>query len=436
MKNKFKYLVGASLKKKIKTKWFAVVNVLLVVLIIGLINIDTIIESFGGDFNEPTNIVVKDETGEMFDLFVSNFKQAQTYLRDPENINIKISDSDKELLIEEIDNEKEIVIYITPDDNNYIKAEIISDSYVDNILYQTITTSINTSKYTIAMAKSNIDVDELQHINTPVEIARNILDETKSSQEETMNFFMGIVFPIFILPFFMLIIFLVQMIGGEINEEKTTRSMEVIISNVSPKVHFISKIVASNLFVFIQSAILLVSAAIGIAVRKATTGSIIDLGMDIDVKNLFEMLMSSDIASKLAYIIPITIVIMLLSFLAYSLLAGVLASMTTSIEDFQQLQTPVMLICMAGYYLAMLAPSFEGSLFIKIVSYIPFISAFISPPLLLLGQIGFVDVGISLGLLVVVIYIMIKYGMKIYKVGILNYSTSKLWTKMLKAVKD
>ena len=435
MKNKFKYLVGASLKKKIKTKWFAVVNVLLVVLIIGLINIDTIIESFGGDFNEPTNIVVKDETGEMFDLFVSNFKQAQTYLRDPENINIKISDSDKELLIEEIDNEKK-AIYITPDDNNYIKAEIISDSYVDNILYQTITTSINTSKYTIAMTKSNIDVDELQHINTPVEIARNILDETKSSQEETMNFFMGIVFPIFILPFFMLIIFLVQMIGGEINEEKTTRSMEVIISNVSPKVHFISKIVASNLFVFIQSAILLVSAAIGIAVRKATTGSIIDLGMDIDVKNLFEMLMSSDIASKLAYIIPITIVIMLLSFLAYSLLAGVLASMTTSIEDFQQLQTPVMLICMAGYYLAMLAPSFEGSLFIKIVSYIPFISAFISPPLLLLGQIGFVDVGISLGLLVVVIYIMIKYGMKIYKVGILNYSTSKLWTKMLKAVKD
>ena len=290
MKNKFKYLVGASLKKKIKTKWFAVVNVLLVVLIIGLINIDTIIESFGGDFNEPTNIVVKDETGEMFDLFVSNFKQAQTYLRDPENINIKISDSDKELLIEEIDNEKEIVIYITPDDNNYIKAEIISDSYVDNILYQTITTSINTSKYTIAMAKSNIDVDELQHINTPVEIARNILDETKSSQEETMNFFMGIVFPIFILPFFTLIIFLVQMIGGEINEEKTTRSMEVIISNVSPKVHFISKIVASNLFVFIQSAILLVSAAIGIAVRKATTGSIIDLGMDIDVKNLLKCL--------------------------------------------------------------------------------------------------------------------------------------------------
>ena len=46
---------------------------------------------------------------------------------------------------------------------------------------------------------------------------------------------------VFILPFCMLIVLLVQLIGGEINEEKTTRSMEVIISNVPPKVHFFSQ---------------------------------------------------------------------------------------------------------------------------------------------------------------------------------------------------
>ena len=51
----------------------------------------------------------------------------------------------------------------------------------------------------------------------------------------------------------MLIIFLVQMIGAEVNEEKTTKSMEIIISNVSPKTHFLSKVLSSNLFVIIQS---------------------------------------------------------------------------------------------------------------------------------------------------------------------------------------
>jgi ABC-2 type transport system permease protein len=110
--------------------------------------------------------------------------------------------------------------------------------------------------------------------------------------------------------------------------------------------------------------------------------------------------------------------------------------MTTSIEDFQQVQTPIILICVMGYYLSMLAPTFEGSTFIKVVSYLPLISTLISPPLLLIGQIGLVDVGISLVLLIGAIYLMLTYGMKIYKVGILNYSTAKIWQKMLKAAKD
>ena len=58
-----------------------------------------------------------------------------------------------------------------------------------------------------------------------------------------MELVMGVAFPIMILPFFMLTMYLVQMIGAEINEEKTTKSMEIIISNVSPKTHFFSKLI-------------------------------------------------------------------------------------------------------------------------------------------------------------------------------------------------
>ncbi|MEF9975563.1 MAG: hypothetical protein RR754_02275, partial [Oscillospiraceae bacterium] len=49
--------------------------------------------------------------------------------------------------------------------------------------------------------------------------------------------------------------------------------------------------------------------------------------------------------------IGLVIIMFLLTFLAYSLLAGILASMTTSIEDYQQLQTPLMLILMFAYYM-------------------------------------------------------------------------------------
>ena len=60
MKNKFKYLTGISLKRKIKTKWFMVANILLAIAIIAVANIDLIINYFCVDFSEKTKIYVID----------------------------------------------------------------------------------------------------------------------------------------------------------------------------------------------------------------------------------------------------------------------------------------------------------------------------------------------------------------------------------------
>lgn len=44
MKNKLKFLIKQSLERKTKTKWFLVANIALAVLIIGIINIDSVIK--------------------------------------------------------------------------------------------------------------------------------------------------------------------------------------------------------------------------------------------------------------------------------------------------------------------------------------------------------------------------------------------------------
>ena len=48
MSKKLKYLIKVSLKRKVASKWFVIVNLILVLAIISLINIDTIINLFGG----------------------------------------------------------------------------------------------------------------------------------------------------------------------------------------------------------------------------------------------------------------------------------------------------------------------------------------------------------------------------------------------------
>jgi ABC-2 type transport system permease protein len=211
--------------------------------------------------------------------------------------------------------------------------------------------------------------------------------------------------------------------------------MEIIISNVSPKTHFFSKVLAGNIFVILQGALLIIYFALGVLIRYIIGGMTLGGGLTTKITSMLTSA-SSDFISKLVIYIPFILILMLITFLAYSLLAGILASMTTNAEDFNQLQTPIMVISLIGYYLAMMAGVFKGALFIRILSYVPFISAILAPSLLVLGQIGITDIIISTILTILTNYLLIKYGLKIYKVGILNYSSKDLWKKMFKAMKD
>lgn len=436
MKNKLKYLVDVSLKRKICTKWFVIANVILALVIAAIMNIDSVIKVFGGDFNEKTTVYILDETSYSYDVVAEEINVIDKSLNEEETYDIKKYDKsykDLKKLIEKEDNA--IGIKIT-ESNNTINATVASESYIDVIKYQVIVQALNSSKTAIAMSKSNIDEDVLNQIYAPIDIERIILDETKKSESENMDTIMSTVFPVFILPFFMLTIFLVQMIGAEVNDEKTTRGMEIIISNVSPKVHFASKVIAGNIFVIFQGLLLIGYMALGLFIRHIVgAGSITNVISTAGIGNIGSIL-STEFMSKLIYIIPLTLVLMLLTFISYALLAGILASMTTNAEDFGQLQTPIMLILLLGYYLAIMAGMFKGAIFIRVLSYFPLISAILSPSLLVLGQIGIIDVLASIIIAIVTNYLLIHYGLKIYKVGILNYSSKDLWKKMFKAIKE
>ncbi len=424
MNKKFWYLTKLSLNKKIKTKWFYITNIILAIAIIVLVNISSIIEFFGGDFDSQTNVVVVDNTNSAFEIFLNTINSY-----DNEDITVTKSTESIDTLKENLEDE-DLLVVINSDSVEYLKAEVISENAIDALTYQIISQALNTTKTTVGMISENIDPSVLANISQNITIDRVILNE-EDSTDENMNLVMSSIFPTLILPFFMLIIFLVQMVGGEICEEKTTRSMEIIISNVSPKTHLLSKILASNVFVIVQSLLLILYCLIAFLI----SGSISSASSIIDIGGIMNMLNASGVVDKLWIIIPITLIMILLSFVAYSLVAGILASMTVNIEDFNQLQTPIMLITLAGYYLSVMAAMFDGSIFIRIISYVPFLSVFISPTLFVLGQITVVDMLISVIVLILFVWILLKSGLKVYKVGILNYSSGNVWKKFASAFK-
>ena len=439
MKSKLNFLIEMSLKRKINTKWFKIVNIILLVAIVALANIDSIINTFGGDFDKKQEIYIIDNTDVSYDLFKQQLmlttkaekEEDMNYLLN--NYEGTIEDAKKEL--EDEEKRDNLYIVFDNDEEKVLSVKLISYEYMDILDSQFISNSIYNTKVMLAISKSNISPEEINNIYSNIDVERIIIDDTKTSKDESMEVVMTSVFPLVILPFFMLIIFLVQMIGSEINDEKATRGMEIIISSVSPTKHFFSKIIATNLFIILQAVLLFIYGALGMFIRHLIGGDNITNGVFGSVGNMLKEALATSFIDKLIYIIPLTLILMLLTFLAYSLLAGILASMTTNVEDFQNLQTPIVIILLTSYYLAMLASTFEGALFIKVLSYIPLISAILSPSLLVLGQIGVFDVCISIVLMIGCIYLLIKYGLRIYKVGILNYSSTGLWQKMLKAMK-
>lgn len=435
MINKLLFLTKTSFMRKVKTKWFLAANIILGIVICAVMNIDSIINLFGGDFNEKTKVYVVDNTNYSFDLLNENLKQVSKSINDSEDsgYELKKTKKTKDELVEKLKDE-EIIILINEDKENTLDVTMISEGYIDTMDYQILYGAINNTKTMIAISNSNVDPSILTNIYKEVEIKRELLDETKKTEDENMEMIMTTVFPIIILPFFMLSIILIQLIGAEINDEKSTRGMEIIISNVSAKTHFYSKVIANNLFILLQGLLLILYCAIGFLIRKVIPTP--SGGLDAGISEIISSISIVDFVDKLIYIIPIVLLLMILTFVAYSLVAGILASMTTNAEDFNQLQTPIIIISLIGYYLAMMAGVFKGALFIRILSYVPFISAILSPSLLVLGQIGIIDVLVAIGIMVFTIFILTKYGLKIYKVGILNYSSKDLWKKMFKAIKE
>ena len=436
MKSKLWYLTNVSLKKKMKTKWFVAANLVLLVLIVGFVNIDSIIGFFGGDFNEDQKIIVLDETNQVTTLFEQNVEATLEGVDSDQEITVTASTEDIATLKEEVKENKQILIVFSFDEENMLEAQVISKKNIPTLTYQLISQSLNATKQQVELAHSSIDPEELARLSSPIQITREILDDQASNQDENMQLIMTTVFPTLILPIFMLVIFLVQMIGAEINEEKSTRSMEIIISNVSPKTHFFSKILSANIFVISQALLLLFYTGIALLIRSVIAPGFNLASLGEGVGSALQAIEATGIVAKLGYIIPLALILLVLSFLAYSLVAGILASMTVNMEDFQQIQTPIMFICLAGYFLAIMSGLFDGSILIRILSYVPFISCLLSPALLVIGQIGIIDIVISIIVLALFNWWLIHYGLKIYKVGILNYSQDKMWSRLFKAAKE
>ena len=130
------FLTKISLQRKIKTKWFLAANILLALIIVCGINIDTIITTFGGDFNKQRDVYIVDKTDVSFESLKTGINESSKALNtSTHKSSFKIQESDKseKELKKLVDEDNALVLIADFNNSNELSVKVISKDYLSTV---------------------------------------------------------------------------------------------------------------------------------------------------------------------------------------------------------------------------------------------------------------------------------------------------------------
>lgn len=218
--------------------------------------------------------------------------------------------------------------------------------------------------------------------------------------------------------YFMLIMYS-NVLVVDIATEKGSKMIEFIFSSVSAKDYFAGKILGNFLAIIVHSILYIILGAISYFIAKS--------------KGLLDMIkINISLEQRSLMLIAEIFIFIILSLLAYMIIAAMLGSLASKQEDASKVASPLMITIVAAFMVAMIFMNRPVNIFVKIASYVPYISVFFMPLRLIKGNCGIIEGGISIIILVASLYISYILASKVYKKHILNYSAASFFTRKRK----
>lgn len=409
--NSFFVILVHTYLSKLKTKSFLVTSAITIVIIIALTNMPRIIELFNK--NDQNKIAVIDETGQLFEPLQQHLKEV--------NKDLKLSEFSGSLT----DAEKAVkkgsykgVLQLSYDKNKLPKAMYEAMSITDSSTATELNSYLQQIKVTVAASQINLTPVQLAKLYDPVSFKQVALEENAKTEQE-LNQARGLVYFLLFIIYFAVIMY-ANMIATEVATEKSSRVMEILISSVSPIKQMFAKILGIGLLSLTQ---LVLSLAVGYFSVKQNLDQL--QGGFFDIFGFGEVPVAT---------IVYAVIFFILGYFLYATLAAFLGSLVSRIEDVQQVITPMTLLVVAGFMMAMFGLGQPEATFVTVTSFIPFFT-----PMLMFLRVGMLNVPIweamiGIGILVVTIIGLAAFGSRVYKGGVLMYGKSTSFKDIKKAL--
>jgi ABC-2 type transport system permease protein len=223
---------------------------------------------------------------------------------------------------------------------------------------------------------------------------------------------------IFVFLLYITIIIYGQTIGRGVLEEKQNRIVEIILSSANATQMMAGKLIGIG----------------GVGLFQYLIWTLLFGGIMVFGVTMLPPEMRNAIQIEPVLFIYF-ILFFVLGYLLFSTLYVAVASMVNSEEEFQQLSMPIILVLIAPLMLMMLLIKDPNSNLAMFVSLFPFTS-----PMLMMMRVSIStpetwEIIVSIGLLVVTTWLLIRLAAKIYRVGILMYGKRPNLPELIKWMK-
>ena len=231
-------------------------------------------------------------------------------------------------------------------------------------------------------------------------------------------------------------------VANEVIYEKSTKTLELILTSVNAKSHFLSKMFVGWLAIIIQFICMSSSVLFWFLIRNGMDQGygMIEFINKIGIfkceertfAGLFKLI---NLQGDFVFRLGLSLCFLMLGILFIQMILVVISSFIANIEEAGNVQAPFYLILLAVYYFALSINSpyqlSEGIGFY--LSFFPFFSMLIMPCRLMIQNVPLIELIVSFLISSIAIYFVIQKGSNIYQRGVLDYS-SKGFIGVMKSV--
>lgn len=414
--NKFWIMLSHTYKNKIMAKSFIISTVITVLLVLVVTNLESIISLFQGD-DAKEKIAVVDETNGLYPVFSKQLKAVDT----DGDLDVKLSKQSEDEVTKQVKDESlDGMLIIKRDEKGTISGTYKALTISDESTYQTLQQALTQTKTAVGTAELGVSQETISSLYAPVTVGQKALKEGAKSEEE-LGQTVGLVYIMLFVIYFSVIMY-ASMIAMEVATEKSSRVMEILISSMPPIQQMFAKLLGIGLVGITQLAIIIGAGSLSLKLnQKSETAS--SVGGFLNLTDVS--------ATTVIY----AVIFFLLGYFLYATLAAFLGSVVSRIEDVQQTITPMTLLVVAGFMIAMFGLNAPDAGFITVTSFIPFFT-----PMIMFLRVGMLDIpfwqaAVGIGITLLTIVILAVIGARIYKGGVLIYGNSSAFKAIKQALR-